>query len=210
MFDRGGAIVEIISLAPGGFAANTYLVCEGEDAVLIDCSASVSAVREALGSKTLHAVLLTHGHFDHMLTADALREAFHVPLYLHEGDADYPADGEKNAYAIFFGMDRAYGAPSHTLHHGDTLTFGALTLSVSHVPGHTRGCVTYRAGDALFTGDTLFAAGVGRTDLYGGDTDKLLRSLQALQALPRSLRIYPGHGEDASLGAALDRLSFYM
>lgn len=202
--------MEIRSLAPGGFAANTYLVCEGEDAVLIDCSASVSAVREALGSKTLHAVLLTHGHFDHMLTADAVRETFHVPLYLHEGDADYPTDGEKNAYSIFFGMDRAYGAASHALHHGDTLTFGALSLSVSHVPGHTRGCVTYRVGNALFTGDTLFAAGVGRTDLYGGDTDKLLRSLKSLSALPRSLRIYPGHGEDATLGAALDRITSYM
>lgn len=202
--------MEIRTLAPGGFAANTYLVCEGDDAVLIDCSAPITDLRQALGQRRLHAILLTHGHFDHMLTADEARAQWGVPLYLHEGDADHPTDGQKNAYALFFGSDRAYGAPSHTLHHGDTLTFGALTLTVSHVPGHTRGCVTYRVGDTLFTGDTLFAAGVGRTDLYGGDTEALLRSLQALAALPRSLRIYPGHGEDTALGNALDQLSFYM
>ncbi len=203
-------MTEIKTLTPGGFAANTYLVCEGSDAVLIDCSAPLATVREALGTKTLHAILLTHGHFDHMLTADAVRAHFGISLYLHGADADHPADGTKNAYTTFFGTARTYGAPSHTLRHGDTLTFGALTLTVSHVPGHTRGCVTYRVGDALFTGDTLFAAGVGRTDLYGGDTDELLRSLHALSALPRTLRIYPGHGEDEALGVAIDRLSFYM
>ena len=202
--------MEIKALTPGGFAANCYLVSEGEDAVLIDCTAPLSDVRDALGTKKLHAILLTHGHFDHMLTADAVRTRFDVPLYLHEADADCPADGQKNAYAVFFGMDRAYGAPSHTLKHADSLVFGALTLTVSHVPGHTRGCVTYRVGDALFTGDTLFAAGVGRTDLYGGDTDKLLHSLRRLADLPRTLRIYPGHGEDATLGAALDRFTSYM
>lgn len=202
--------MEIKTLAPGGFAANSYLVCEGEDAVLIDCSAPIADVRDSLGKKHLHAILLTHGHFDHMLTADEVRAQLHVPLYLHEADADHPTDGRKNAYALFFGSGRAYGAPDHLLRHGDTLTFGALTLTVSHVPGHTRGCVTYRVGDALFTGDTLFAAGVGRTDLYGGDTETLLHSLDALAELPHTLRIYPGHGEDATLGDAIDRLSYYM
>ncbi len=202
--------MEIKALTPGGFAANCYLVSEGEDAVLIDCAAPLTDLRAALGTKTLHAILLTHGHFDHMLTADAVRAHFDIPLYLHAADADCPVDGKKNAYAVFFGADRAYGAPSHTLKHGEILTFGALSLTVVHVPGHTHGCVTYRVGDALFTGDTLFAAGIGRTDLYGGDTDKLLRSLRKLADLPHSLRIYPGHGEDATLGAALNRLSFYM
>ena len=195
--------MEIKGLLRDGFGANTYLVCEGNDAVLIDCSVPLCDVQRALGDRTLHAILLTHGHFDHMLNADEVRAYFNVPLYLHEKDADHPADGNKNAYTTFFGVPRAYGAPSATLTGDETLTF-------SHVPGHTRGCVTYRVGDALFTGDTLFSAGVGRTDLYGGDTDELLSSLQTLSTLPRSLRIYPGHGEDTTLGAAIDRISLYM
>ena len=123
--------MEIKTLTPGGYAANTYLVCEGEDAVLIDCSASPADVRVALGNKTLHAILLTHGHFDHMLTTDQVRQTFDVPLYLHQADADYPTNGNKNAYTTFFGYDRAYGAASHTMRHGDILTFGALALTVS-------------------------------------------------------------------------------
>lgn len=202
--------MEIRTLSPSGFAANCYLLREGNDAVLIDCTATVSDVQAALQGATLHAVLLTHGHFDHMLTTEQIRTRFNAPIYLHVNDETYPADGEKNAFSLFFGTARAYPLPDHTLRHDDHLRFGALTLDVTHVPGHTQGCVLYHAGEALFTGDTLFAAGVGRTDLYGGDPQKLLTSLDALRALPRSLHIYPGHGEDTTLGAAIDRLSYYL
>lgn len=202
--------MEIQTLTPGGFAANCYLVREGNDAILIDCTATVSHVRTALQGATLRGVLLTHGHFDHMLTTSDVCAQFHAPLYLHKSDAAYPANGDKNAYTTFFGMPRAYPTPDHTLTHGDHLVFGALEIDVTHVPGHTEGCVLYRIGNALFTGDTLFAMGVGRTDLYGGDTTALLRSLDVLRVFPRTLRIYPGHGEDATLGAAIDRLSYYL
>ncbi len=198
--------MEICTLFPGGFAANTYLVRRGKDAVLIDCTAPVTELRAALGDATLHAILLTHGHFDHLLTLDAVSKQTGAPVYLHEGDAELPLDGTKNAHAVFFGRDAVYQAPDRSLAHGEHLTFGALTLDVISTPGHTRGSVLYRTDDALFTGDTVFAAGYGRTDLYGGDPAALLASLRSLESLPQALRIYPGHGESATLGEALDRL----
>ncbi len=198
--------MDIQNLSPGGFASNCYLLSVGQDAVLIDCTVDVPTLRAALCTRTLHAILLTHGHFDHMLSVSAVKAAFDVPILLHKGDAELPADGEKNAYAVFFGSDAAYPDADRLIQDGEHLTFGALDLEVLHTPGHTQGCVCYRAARALFTGDTVFARGFGRTDLYGGQSSLLFRSLRALCDLPQALRIYPGHGTTAPLGAALNQL----
>lgn len=198
--------MKIRNLSPGGFASNCYLLQKGQDAVLIDCTASEQKIKDALGDAKLHAVLLTHGHFDHMLTAARVASAFGVPIYLHRDDAELPADGNKNAYTVFFGGDQVYPSPDILLSDNDRLCFGSLSLDVLHTPGHTRGCVMFRTEDALFTGDTLFDGGFGRTDLYGGNETALFASLRALRALPESLRIYPGHGGDAPLGTALRKL----
>lgn len=198
--------MEIRNLTPGGFASNCYLVREGSDAVLIDCTADPREVEAALEGATLHAILLTHGHFDHMLSTARMKARFGVPILLHGDDADLPSDGEKNAHALFFGSDVAYLDADRSLEDGEQLRFGALTLTVRHTPGHTRGCVMYRARDALFTGDTIFAAGYGRTDLYGGNAAVLRATLGALDTLPEGLRIYPGHGGTATLKEALNRL----
>lgn len=199
--------MEITDLSPGGFASACYLVCEGQDAVLIDCSATPAAVKAALDrcGARLAAILCTHGHFDHLLTADALRDRFDVPLWLHEADAELLSDNEKNAFSLFFGnaafhvrqADRLFGD-------GEVLNFGSLSCKVLHTPGHSKGSSVFLFGDAAFTGDTLFANGWGRTDLYGGDALSLRHSLQALSALPQTLRIYPGHGGASTLKSSLD------
>ncbi len=198
--------MQVQNLCPGGFASNCYLLSENSDAVLIDCTADIHTLRAALGDKTLHAVLLTHAHFDHMLTAAAVQKSFSVPFLLHKDDAELPADGQKNAYAVFFGSDAVYPNADRLLCHGEQLSFGALHLTVTHTPGHTQGSACYLVQDALFTGDTLFANGYGRTDLYGGNQTQLWRSLRALSELAQGLRIYPGHGEAARLGTALQQL----
>lgn len=200
--------MEITDLSPGGFASCCYLVTEGNDAVLIDCTAPAERVREALVDRNagLHAILCTHGHFDHLLTADALRRLLDAPLYIHEADAEMPEDGQKNAHATFFGFDRVWRPAEQTFEGGEVLTFGKLSFRVLHTPGHSRGSSVFLTNDVAFTGDTLFAAGYGRTDLYGGDATQLRRSLQTLSELEGSLRIYPGHGESTTLQNALNFL----
>ena len=199
--------MDIRNLYPGSYASCCYLVSQGRDAVLIDCSAPVAAVCSALEAQqlTLHAILCTHGHFDHILTANEMREALGVPLYIHAEDAEMLTDNHKNAFAHFFDAGRAWSPAEGTFSDGDTLTFGELTLTVMHTPGHSKGSSAFLVEDAILTGDTLFLGCYGRTDLYGGDTEALRRSLQALARLPAQSTVYPGHGDHGSLSEALEQ-----
>lgn len=202
--------MQIKNLTPGGYASNCYLLTEGKTAVLIDCTCPAVALLTALAESntTLAAILLTHGHFDHMLTMAEIKKKTGAPIYLGRDDADLPADGEKNAFAVFFGFDRTYPVPDRLLADGEILTFGNLTLTVRETPGHTKGSLIYLTNGQAFTGDTIFAAGYGRFDLYGGDVTELYASLDALGELPRDTVIYPGHGESTTLGKALDALTY--
>lgn len=197
-------------IAPDSFASNCYLLLsehKGQTlALVIDPGVSVESILQALEqeSAVLQGILLTHGHFDHVLSLDALRDVLpHVPTYIHEADAELLTDAKKNAFATLFGLDRTWRSADRQLKDGDTLTLGEDCIHVLHTPGHTRGSVCYQCDGMLLSGDTLFANGYGRYDLYGGDAQALLGSLQSLRALPQQLRIYPGHGESASLSDAL-------
>ena len=201
--------LKIQNLTPGGYAANCYLLTKGSTAILIDptCSPDLLKAELAKSGTTLAAILLTHGHFDHMLTVAQIKEETGAPIYLGKGDSDLPSDGEKNAFAVFFGLDRSYPDADRLLSDGEVLCFGDVTLRVMETPGHTRGSVIYLTDNVAFTGDTIFAAGYGRYDLYGGDVMELFASLDALGELPKETVIYPGHGESATLAEALNALA---
>lgn len=150
----------------------------------------------ALGG-TVEAILLTHVHFDHILAVRELQEKCGAPLLVHEADAEALSDPARS-------LIPPYNLPyplkaDRLLHDGDTVAVGDMMLEVLHTPGHTPGSCCYRCGDVLASGDTLFAGSIGRTDLPGGDTATMFRTLRRLAELPDSLRILPGHGEETTL-----------
>ena len=196
--------MKIIPICPGSAMANCYLIVHEGHALIVDPCVTVAGIRRAaeLEGAVPEGILLTHGHFDHILSLDSLRDALSVPAYIHEQDQQLLPDGNKNAFALFFGQDRAFRPAERTLRDGDSIPLGNASIEVIHTPGHTAGSVCYRVGDMLLTGDTLFSNSFGRYDLYSGDFDTLKASLRRLSALDPSLTIYPGHGDCVPLGTA--------
>ncbi len=205
--------METLCLARGGFASNCYIAYASGEAFVIDPSAEVSQILSALRERslTLCGILLTHGHFDHLLSlGDLLAECGGVPVYAHSLDFELFSDPQKNASAPLLYRSMLFPTPTHALSEGDTLTLGGEKLTVLHTPGHTPGSVCFDAGDVLFTGDTLFAEGCGRWDLYGGDARVLHSSLSRLRELSQGSdrRILCGHGEGSTLRRALGSLLY--
>lgn len=189
--------MEMQALQVGSIPTNCYLVFDPgrTDALVIDPGDNPERIFAALNGRTPAAVLLTHGHFDH---TGALSAFAGVPIYIHEADAPMLSDphlsvGDGN------GDLRPRPAATHLLADGEQLHLAGLDIAVLHTPGHTPGGVTYQIGDALFTGDTLFAHGYGRTDLPGGDFSALRRSLRRLLHLAGDFRVFPGHSESTTL-----------
>ena len=192
--------MKICTLGSSVFATNTYLVVDEDTnkAVLIDPDGNGKQIASFLDKEgyALQAILLTHGHFDHIGAVDALVEIKKVPVYVHAKDEELLADGAKNASSVFFGgKGIVCNTKPRIIKDTDTLVFGGLRFVVMDTPGHTRGSVCYFVGDAVFTGDTFFADGYGRTDLYGGNEQLILHSLRKLVTCMKGKRAYPGHGD---------------
>lgn len=205
--------MQIINLFPGSYNSNCYILVHGGQALVIDPSASAKSILERVQKEgaRLCGILLTHGHFDHIVSIDTLRRAADVPLMIHQEDAEMLEDGQKNAFSLFFGQDISYKPAQRLLKGGDQINLGGMDIEVIHLPGHSKGSVCYYIpGErVMFTGDLLFAQGYGRADLHGGNAFTLRTSLCALRSYPKNITIYPGHGESALLGNALD-VAFYL
>lgn len=200
--------MRIINLYPGSFGSNCYLVEHEGHALIVDPSASAAAILRRLEADgcTPDAILLTHGHFDHIMSIDTLREAVPgLPVCIHASDAPMLTDGDKNAFAFFFRKERTWGAADRLLANGDVITVGSAAFRVIHTPGHSPGSVCYlcESESAMLTGDTLFADSIGRWDLWEGNAVTLRRSLDLLETFDKTLTIYPGHGDTETLGRAL-------
>ena len=139
------------------------------------------------------AILLTHGHFDHIAASDELREKYKIPLYVHEYDSEMILSPILNCSRAMIGSDVALKPADVLLKDGDDLKLEKEKITVLHTPGHSPGSVCLVTGDTIFSGDTLFRANCGRCDFPGGDYRKMLSSLARLGRMEGQYTVYPGH-----------------
>ena len=205
--------MNIINLFPGSYGSNCYLLEEGGEALIVDPSAAASAILRKLREDgcTPGGILLTHGHFDHIMSIDTLRQAEpNLKVYVHEEDAPMLADGQKNGFSFFFRQDRTWKDADVLLTDGQEITVGSATLRVVHTPGHSPGSVCYlcESEGIMLTGDTLFSDNIGRCDLWGGSYATIRQSLKRLRDYDGGLTILPGHGGSNTLSKALDNTMY--
>ena len=196
--------MNIKTMQVGPLGTNCYLLEDEHTraAAVIDPGgdgARIEAQLRADGAE-LKLILLTHAHFDHTGGVAELHAAHpDVPVFLH------PADAARLGSQVF----PPIGAPTVPYGDGDVVKLGDLDIQVLHTPGHTPGGVCLIAGDALFTGDTLFQGSMGRTDLPGGSYEEIMASLARLARLPGDFHVLPGHMDLSTLEAER-KSNYYM
>ena len=178
----------------GIYFVNCYLIREeqSKSCVVIDPGGHANKVLKYLEDNdlTLEAILLTHGHFDHVGAVKELHEKTLCKVYLHTDDLMLPENFTSGS--LFY---------THEYGEGDVLELAGLTIKVMHTPGHTGGSVCLFVDDVIFSGDTLFQGSCGRVDFPGGNPREMLQSLRRLASLQADYRVHPGHGESTTLEA---------
>lgn len=194
----------VVTLTNGAFAENCYLVADPArgEAVIVDPGEEAQLFLKRLRFEgwTLRAIWLTHAHLDHVAGVAAVKAATSVPIWLHPLDRElYDAAPRQ---ARMFGLEaEPPPPPDEPLAEGQTMSVGGCRFEVLHTPGHTRGHVTFVGHGLALVGDVLFAGSIGRTDLPGGDTETLLRSIrEKLFPLPNETVVYSGHGPATTIG----------
>jgi hydroxyacylglutathione hydrolase len=222
--------VLVAGFPAGAFAANCYIVATapGEQCVIIDPGQDAEdGIEEILAEHRLQpaAVLLTHGHIDHVWSVAPVCGATGIPAYIHPADRALLSDPARGfplgiGQELFGGLKFTEPDDVKELADEMTLSLVGLEIGVNHAPGHTEGSVTFRlpapeepiraggkskmgrSGDVLFSGDLLFAGSIGRTDLPGGDYPTILRSLaRVCLTLPDETLVLSGHGPQTTIGA---------
>ncbi len=189
----------------GMVGTNCYLLCNMDikECVLIDPADSQDEISRMIDESgcSLKGILLTHGHFDHIMAADAVRDKYGVKVYAS-------CDEKNTLEQPHINLGEAYGlklsVKADVWHKdGEILKLAGFDIEALHTPGHTEGgsCYYIREIGVLFSGDTLFCGSVGRTDFPGGSMSEIVRSIkEKVMVLPDDTKVYPGHGEGTSVG----------
>ena len=202
-------MIELYGMRVSAFSTNCYLVKNGEtgEGFIIDPGDSAEKLIDVIKKEgvALTAIYLTHGHLDHMMAAERIREEFSVPVYCHEAELAVLSDPVQNLTSRF--MRNGYVLKDAIgLKDGAEFTAAGIPVRLLHTPGHTPGgCCYYLYADGyLFSGDTLFFRSVGNTEFPGGSMGTLARSIrEKLYTLPEETGVYAGHGETTDIGSEM-------
>lgn len=188
----------------GIYAANCYIIgCEKtKKSAVIDPGGDAQAILQRIEEKgfKLEYIILTHGHGDHIGGVEEIKENSEAKILIHKEDEYLIESASKNLSSLMSGPDIAFSADK-LLEDGETIKLGELELEVIHTPGHTPGGISIKTGDVLFTGDTLFANSIGRTDFEGGSFEAIISSIKKrLLIYDDEVKVLPGHGPTSTIG----------
>lgn len=198
-------MLKIDRLELGPVQTNCYIVSgEDQQCIIFDPGEEAQKIKDLIKRKRLKplAILLTHAHFDHIGAVDELREAYGIPVYLHDKERDFLASPKLNGSGKYAAVADYRVAPADNwITNERTLTIGPFTMELFHTPGHSPGSVSFYFPDDRFAivGDTLFFGSIGRTDLVDGSESVLLASIRkSLLTLPAETFLFPGHGPETT------------
>lgn len=196
--------MKIIQMEVGNLGTNCYIVyCEQTlKAGVIDPGGRTEAILAEINKAnlTVEYIINTHGHADHIVANDAIKQATGAKVLIHHDDAGMLTSAERNL-SMYVGGAFVCGPADQLLSHNDIITIGNIELKVLHTPGHTPGGICLLTDMTVIAGDTLFAESIGRTDFPGGSYSQLIRSIKEnLMTLPDNVKVLPGHGPETTVG----------
>ncbi|MGL5439304.1 MAG: MBL fold metallo-hydrolase [Filifactoraceae bacterium] len=180
---------------------NSYVIHEENksEALVIDPGLNFNNIINYCREKELivKSIVLTHGHYDHILDTQKLKEEYSCDIYSHIDEKIILNNADKNLSSAV-GVSEEFDADFYVVE-GDEITLGNHTFKVLHTPGHTKGGICLYDRENLISGDTLFKGSMGRTDLYSGSESEMMNSLRRLRDLPDDVKVYPGHGPTSTI-----------
>ncbi|MCX7831300.1 MAG: MBL fold metallo-hydrolase [Actinobacteria bacterium] len=195
--------MQIRKVSVGRLETICYILGLNNEALIIDPGdepKKISRFINAVGLRPI-AILLTHGHWDHFGAAENLKKIYSIDLYVHPEDRKSVEEPSSCAFKDYPWLEVFAAKPTKELEEG-IMKIGSFNFEVIHTPGHTKGscCFYFEKEKVIFTGDTLFKSGIGRTDLSCSEPDKMHLSLKKLSRLPDDVVVYPGHGPETTIG----------
>ena len=198
----------------GRLKTNCYLYIKDKNCLIFDPGAESDKLIRIIKEQELHpiAILLTHGHFDHIEAVDDLRNAYEIPCYVHQGDSKCLYDPEHNLGNKWLSNPLILKKADHIIEKEGSITIGNFQLEIIHTPGHSRGSVCYYdpSTHTLISGDTLFYRSIGRTDLPTSNESMIYESiLKKLFKLPDDTLVLPGHGPETTIVDEKEKNPFF-
>lgn len=196
--------MKLHTLVLGALGTNCYVLADevSGEAIVIDAPDKAETILNFVREQgyTLKGIVLTHGHYDHILALEKLKTISLAPVAIHENGKTFLQDGINNL-CHYVGIDWNPVTPDRYLKDGETVTVGSLKFQVLHTPGHTADCICLYGEGILISGDTLFQMSVGRTDHPTGSLPQEIQSIRTkLMCLPDETKVYPGHGPATTIG----------